>query len=118
MHTLNDITKYVSREEFDRKRKESLTINNCPICGNKVRLIIEKPFYGPNNILFQCENCGQSLKGNIPIEYYACGESNGTFITPNCIGKAILYLANSWNAHARELRNKKANTFQRYKSGI
>lgn len=98
---MGDIVKTVDRAEFEKRRNEHLQVRQCPICGGKIKLVMEFPLYEPETVMFQCNECGHSLKGYIPAECFSCEESFGTFKTADCIGRAVLTLVDAWNANAK-----------------
>lgn len=117
---MGDIVKTVDRAEFEKRKKESLQVRQCPECGNKIKLVMTFPVLEAETVMFQCDQCGHSLKGYIPTEYFDCEESFGTFKTADCIGRAILTLVDAWNAHAKTeyyLHEEKRQAYLRQKYG-
>ena len=117
---MGDIVKTVDRAEYEKRKNEHLQVRQCPICGDKIKLVMSFPVYEPETVMFQCDTCGHSLKGYIPVELYSCEESFGTFKTADCIGRAVLTLVDAWNSHAKTeyyLHEEKRQAYYRQKYG-
>ena len=98
---MGNIVKTVDRAEFEKRRNEHLQVRQCPICGGKIKLVMEFPVSEAETVMFQCDRCGHSLKGLIPSEFFSCEEIFSSLKTADCIGRAILTLADAWNTHSK-----------------
>ena len=111
---MGDIVKTVDREEFEKLKKESLHVKQCPFCGGKIKLVMSFPDARADTVAFQCDACGYSLKGYMPTEHHTCGEMVGTFTTADCIGRAVLNLVYLWNSQVEYESSKQSSEKLKY----